>query len=131
MLLGPIGVERHQPPEDFVVAQVSRKGPLGPQTPERTRSTFFAQHPGHSYNQPLMSQLTIEQLTQDALTLPENERAQLVQTLLQSLEPPIEEGVDAAWDAEVSRRVESVHQGTAHGRPAEDVFRDIRARHQQ
>ena len=78
-----------------------------------------------------MSQLTIEQLMQDALTLPENERARLVQTLLQSLEPSIDEGVDVAWDAEVARRVESVHQGTAQGRPAEDVLRDIRARHQK
>jgi putative addiction module component (TIGR02574 family) len=78
-----------------------------------------------------MSQLTVERLTHDALTLPENERAQLVQTLLQSLEPSIDEGVDEAWDAEISRRVESVHRGTAQGRPAEDVFRDIRARHQQ
>lgn len=78
-----------------------------------------------------MSQLTIEKLTHDALTLPENERAQLVQTLLQSLEPPIEEGVEAAWETEVARRVESVHQGTAQGRPAEEVFRDIRARYQK
>jgi putative addiction module component (TIGR02574 family) len=78
-----------------------------------------------------MSQLTVEKLTHDALTLPENERAQLVQTLLQSLEPSIDEDVEAAWDAEVARRIESVHQGTAQGRPAEDVFRDIRARHQQ
>ena len=78
-----------------------------------------------------MSPLTIEKLTHDALTLPENERAQLVQTLLQSLEPSIDEGVEAAWDTEVARRVESVRKGTAQGRPAEDVFRDIRARHQQ
>jgi putative addiction module component (TIGR02574 family) len=77
-----------------------------------------------------MSQLTIEKLTHDALALPENERAQLVQTLLQSLEPSIDEGVDAAWDTEVARRVESVRQGTAQGRPAEVVLRDIRARHQ-
>jgi putative addiction module component (TIGR02574 family) len=78
-----------------------------------------------------MSQLTIEKLTQDALTLPESERARLVQTLLQSLEPSIDEGVDAAWDAEVARRVESVRQCTAHGRPAGEVFRDIRARHEK
>lgn len=78
-----------------------------------------------------MSPLTIEKLTHDALTLPENERAQLVQTLLQSLEPSIDEGVQAAWDTEVARRVEAVRKGTAQGRPAEDVFRDIRARHQQ
>lgn len=70
-----------------------------------------------------MSQLAIERLTHDALTLPENERAQLVQTLLKSLEPSIDEGVDAAWDAEIARRIESVRQGTAEGRPAEEVFR--------
>jgi len=34
LLLRPLGVERHQPPEEFVVAQVSRKGALGPETPE-------------------------------------------------------------------------------------------------
>lgn len=78
-----------------------------------------------------MSQLTVEKLTHDALTLPEEDRAQSVHTLLQSLEPSTDEGVDAAWDAEVARRVESVRQGTAKGRPAEQVLRDIRARHQK
>jgi putative addiction module component (TIGR02574 family) len=73
---------------------------------------------------------TIEQLTQDALTLPETERARLAQTLLQSLEPS-EEGVEQAWAIEIGQRLERVHQGTAHGRPAEEVFRDIRARHQR
>jgi putative addiction module component (TIGR02574 family) len=74
--------------------------------------------------------VTFEQLAHDALTLSESERAQLVQTLLRSLEPLAEQGVDEAWDAEVASRVDRVHQGVAHGRPAEDVFRDIRARYQ-
>jgi putative addiction module component (TIGR02574 family) len=72
---------------------------------------------------------TIEQLTQDALTLSETERAHLAHTLLQSLEPTSESGVDEAWDAEVARRLEQVRQGTPQGRPADEVFRDIRARH--
>jgi putative addiction module component (TIGR02574 family) len=78
-----------------------------------------------------MSQLTFEQLMHDALTLPDNERAELVKTLLQSFESPAEEGADAAWDAEVAARVGRVHQGIAQGRPADDVFRDIRARYQK
>lgn len=71
---------------------------------------------------------TIEQLTHDALTLSEHERAHLAQTLLQSLEPVADEGVEEAWNTEVARRMERIHQGTAQGRPADEVFRDIRAR---
>jgi putative addiction module component (TIGR02574 family) len=73
---------------------------------------------------------TIGQLTHEALTLTETERAFLAQTLLQSLEPS-EAGVKEAWTAEVAYRLEKVRQGTAQGRPAEDMFRDIRARHQR
>ncbi len=72
---------------------------------------------------------TIEQVTHDALTLPELERAHLAQTLLQSLEPIVEEGVEEAWDLEIARRLERVQQGRAQGRAADEVFRDIRARH--
>lgn len=72
----------------------------------------------------------LEQLTHEALTLPETERAHLAQTLLQSLEP-IEEGAEMAWSAEVTRRLDRVLRGEAEGRPADEVFRDIRARHQR
>lgn len=72
---------------------------------------------------------TLKKLAQDALTLPEAARAQLAQTLLQSLEPLAEADVEQAWDAEVTRRLERVRGGTAQGRPADEVFRDIRARH--
>ena len=72
---------------------------------------------------------TIQQLTNDALTLSDTERAHLAQTLLRSLEPVTEEGVEDTWSAEVARRLERVRQGAAQGRPAEEVFREIRARH--
>lgn len=73
---------------------------------------------------------TIEQLTQDALRLSELDRAHLAMTLLGSLEPDAEEGVQEAWDAEVAHRLERLRRGAAQGRPADEVFRDIRARHQ-
>jgi putative addiction module component (TIGR02574 family) len=71
---------------------------------------------------------TIEQLTHEALALSDTERAHLAQTLLRSLEPGSEEGVDEAWATEVTLRAERVREGTAQGRPADEVFREIRAR---
>ena len=74
---------------------------------------------------------TVDQLTHEALSLSEQERAQLAHTLLRSLDSAenVSE-VDAAWEAEITRRVERVKQGTAKGRPAEDVFHDVRTQHQ-
>lgn len=73
---------------------------------------------------------TIETITRDALVLSDKERAELAHRILLSLEDTVESGVDEAWDAEIGKRVEQIRQGTAKGRPAEDVFRDIRARGQ-
>lgn len=72
---------------------------------------------------------TFEAITHDALTLPESERAHLAHALLCSLEPA-DEGVEQAWAEEVGRRAERVRMGTAQGRPADDVFRELRARYQ-
>lgn len=72
---------------------------------------------------------TIEQLTHDALNLTEGERARLAHTLLRSLESGSEEGVQEAWDEEVAQRVARVREGTAQGRPADEVLRQIRSRY--
>ncbi len=73
---------------------------------------------------------TVEKLAQDALTLSERERAELAHKLLVSLEDVADENVDEAWDVEIQKRVERIKEGTAKGRPAEEVFRDIRTRYQ-
>jgi len=73
---------------------------------------------------------TIERLAQEALVLPEQERAELAHRILLSLEDATEEGTEEAWRAEIARRVERIRNGTAVGRAAEDVFRDLRARDQ-
>jgi hypothetical protein len=49
---------------------------------------------------------------------------------LLSLDDVADEGAEEAWEIEVARRVEQIKNGTAKGRPAEDVFREIRARYQ-
>ena len=74
----------------------------------------------------------VEQLTQNALALSERERAHLAHTLLLSLDPASEEAMVAqAWEEEVSWRVQEIQEGRATSRPAEDVLRDIRARHER
>jgi putative addiction module component (TIGR02574 family) len=48
---------------------------------------------------------TAEQLLKKALSLNERDRASLAGALIESLNTDIEPGVDAAWDAEIARRV--------------------------
>jgi putative addiction module component (TIGR02574 family) len=70
---------------------------------------------------------TVAQLTEQALGLSECERAELAHRLLLSLDGVAEDGVEEAWEEEIAKRVERINNGTAKGRPAEDVLRDIRA----
>lgn len=60
--------------------------------------------------------------------LSREERAELAYFLLSSLEPA-EEGAAAAWDAEISRRVAEIRSGKANGKPAEQVFAELRERY--
>ncbi len=61
-----------------------------------------------------------------ALELPVHQRADLAFQLLESLDAEPEENVEAAWAAEVTRRVESLRRGEARTRPVADAFRDAR-----
>jgi putative addiction module component (TIGR02574 family) len=72
----------------------------------------------------------VERLTQEALALSDQERAELARKLLVSLEGPPDEEVNAAWDLEIAKRVDRIREGIAKGRPAEEVSRDIRARYE-
>jgi putative addiction module component (TIGR02574 family) len=58
-----------------------------------------------------------------ALQLPPEERADVAKHLLASLDEPADEDVDAAWLAEVERRLQNVDRGTAKFEPWE-VVRD-------
>jgi putative addiction module component (TIGR02574 family) len=71
---------------------------------------------------------TVDQLAQDALTLSDQERAELAHKLLISLGGVPDEGAEEAWDQEIAKRVQKIRDGTAKGRPADQVFRDIKTR---
>ena len=52
-----------------------------------------------------------ETVLQEALSLPEQERTEIVGALLESLEPESEADVEAAWREEVANRVAALETG--------------------
>lgn len=72
-----------------------------------------------------MSSLLAE-LSQRARELPPDERAQLAEELLGSLQEQPAPDVEAAWDAEIHRRIGEYERGEAKLVPAEDVFAEAR-----
>ena len=59
---------------------------------------------------PAMGELP-NKLLDEALKLPPGERAALADSLLRSLEGPVDPAVDAAWRAEIRRRVADLDAG--------------------
>ena len=60
-----------------------------------------------------------------ALRLPEDERLEVVEALYESLEGPPEEGADAAWSADIERRLKKIESGQAKFSPWEAARRRI------
>lgn len=60
-----------------------------------------------------MNNRALDKLRQEALRLPESERAELAHDLVQSLDGPADADAAAAWDAEIIRRLDEVESGTA------------------
>jgi putative addiction module component (TIGR02574 family) len=58
-------------------------------------------------------------------SLSQQERAEVAYAVICSLEPE-EEGVAEAWDAELSRRVAAIKAGRAVGKPADQLFAELR-----
>ena len=68
-----------------------------------------------------------KQIENEALRLPEVERAELAQKLLLSLDAPSEQEMAEDWLLEAQRRARELDDGTAQPIPAEDVRRKARA----
>jgi putative addiction module component (TIGR02574 family) len=63
----------------------------------------------------------VETLLQEALTLPEVERAEIAGALLESLEPAPEADVETAWRQEVAARVAALEAGEVTTTPWEEI----------
>ena len=71
-----------------------------------------------------------EEIKLKALRLSDKDRAELAHLLLVSLEEDVEEGVEAAWDAELDRRVSEIDSGQANGRDAFEVLAEMRNKYE-
>ncbi len=68
----------------------------------------------------------VAELADRGRALAPEDRSRLVELLLESLhEPPLSE-IEAAWDAEIVRRVEAYEKGEIATHAAEDVFAEAR-----
>ena len=69
---------------------------------------------------------TLETLSQDALVLPPDQRLTLARRLLDSVDLEPEPGAEAAWQAEIARRIERFDAGESQPIPAGEVFARLR-----
>ncbi|MGA2064731.1 MAG: addiction module protein [Thermoguttaceae bacterium] len=65
---------------------------------------------------------------QSALALPDSDRAEIAASLIRSLDTETDDDVDAAWAAEIRRRMESIDQAGVKLIPWDDVMREMRHR---
>jgi putative addiction module component (TIGR02574 family) len=75
-----------------------------------------------------MAQMTpqVSELLEKALALSTEERQLLVRRLGEILDDePAEEGVEAAWDEEIKRRVDDIRSGRVKTIPGEQVLREM------
>ncbi|MSR65023.1 MAG: addiction module component [Verrucomicrobiae bacterium] len=67
-----------------------------------------------------------EKLKGEILRLPETDRAELAELLIQSLDTEVDEDAESAWDEELARRQRRMEEGKSSSRPAEDVLAEVR-----
>lgn len=69
-----------------------------------------------------------QQFLQAALALPESERAEIAATLIRSLDSESGDDIDAAWAAEIEKRIRSIDDGSAKLIPWDDVMQEVDGR---
>ena len=68
------------------------------------------------------------EVLRDALALPPEARAALVDSLIESLDRVIDEGAEEAWLEEIYRRLQQIDSGAVQLIPWEDARRRLRTR---
>lgn len=68
--------------------------------------------------------MNTKELIEQAIALPVEERALVVDSLLRSLNPPQSE-IDTQWAAEAKRRLAELRSGKAEAIPGEAVFERV------
>jgi putative addiction module component (TIGR02574 family) len=69
--------------------------------------------------------MTADAITSAALALPPESRAALAETLLASLEPPIDIKHREEWEKEIEDRIDAYERGEMESFSREDVMREL------
>jgi putative addiction module component (TIGR02574 family) len=72
---------------------------------------------------------TVAKLKTELGKLSLEERAELAHFLIGSLDSQEDEGAEAAWDRELEKRAADIENGKVVGKPAEQVFAEIRKKY--
>jgi putative addiction module component (TIGR02574 family) len=70
-------------------------------------------------------------VVEEALSLPSNERASLVEKLISSLNLPVQEEIGQLWADEAERRVSQIEKGEITLIPGNEVFAKIRRKYRK
>jgi len=70
-----------------------------------------------------------EQIKGVLLVLPPGDRAELAHFLVSSLDLPFDPDVETAGDAELARRAADIAGGKVVGKPADQVFAELRQKY--
>ena len=68
---------------------------------------------------------SINEILQEAMRLPEDQRFTLARKLLTVSEPHMSDHVKAAWDVEIRYRIQRYDRGETCSRTASEVFNDL------
>jgi putative addiction module component (TIGR02574 family) len=72
-----------------------------------------------------------DRVFEEALSLPSDERMNLVEKLLTSLNLPIQPEIDRLWAEEAERRVSQIERGDVELIPGDEVFAKIRGKYRR
>ena len=70
----------------------------------------------------------IERVYEEAIELSINDRLVLIDKLMHSANLPVQSDIDAAWSAEVAKRIQDLESGKAKLVPGKEVFAKIKER---
>lgn len=70
--------------------------------------------------------MSLQKIENEALELPKEERAQLIQRLVLSLESSSEDELKSDWLLEAQRRAKELDEGSVQAVPGEQVLRKAR-----
>ena len=72
---------------------------------------------------------TVEKLKEEIEILTNQERADIARFAIHSLDQGTDDDAEAAWEVELARRVSDIESGKAIGKPADQVFAELREKH--